>query len=50
MSRYPTVFESVPIGGMVMLISSPGRSVNESGGTMPVPVKRKQPEGKLLLW
>jgi hypothetical protein len=40
----------VPIGGIVMLISSPGFRVNESGGTIPVPVNRKQPDGKLLLW
>jgi hypothetical protein len=48
--RYPTRFDKVPIGGIVMLIASPSRSVNESGGTMPVPVNRKQPVGKLLLW
>ena len=30
-------------------ISSPGASVNESGGTIPVPVSRMQPAGKLLL-
>jgi hypothetical protein len=34
---------------MVMRISSPGFKVNESGGTMPVPVSKKHPCGKLLL-
>src|SRR5271154_6451938 len=34
---------SVPIGSMVMRISSPLSSVNESGGTIPVPVIRPDP-------
>lgn len=38
----------VPIGAMVMATSSPDASVNESGGTMPVPVMRKQPAGNEL--
>jgi hypothetical protein len=32
----------------VIRIPSPNFSVNVSPGTMPVPVERKQPEGKLL--
>jgi len=44
----PTTFTSVPIGSMVIRISSPWSNVNESGGTIPVPVKRKQPLGKEL--
>ncbi len=46
--RYCTTFTSVPIGSIVMAISSPLCSVNESGGTMPVPVIRKQPTGNEL--
>src|SRR5262249_1745992 len=45
----PTAFERVPTGGMVIEISAPDFKVNESGGTMPVPVNRKQPVGKLQL-
>src|SRR5439155_3617390 len=33
---YRTVFSSVPIGGMVIWITSPDRSVKSSGGTTPV--------------
>src|SRR5579872_3534429 len=47
--HYPTTFANVPIGEIVMRISSPGCSVNESGGTTPVPVSRKHPRGKVLL-
>src|SRR5579859_2779343 len=46
---HPTVFRRVPIGGIVIRISSPAFNVNESGGTTPVPVRRKHPFGKLLL-
>jgi len=46
---YPTTFTKVPIGGMVMRILSPCFSVNDSGGTTPVPVSKKHPCGKLLL-
>src|SRR6185437_10269206 len=43
-----TSLTRVPIGSMVMRIWSPLASVKESGGTIPVPVIRKQPCGKLL--
>ena len=43
-----TVLMRVPMGAMVMWISSPACRVKESGGTIPVPVMRKQPWGKLL--
>ena len=43
-----TSFSSVPMGSMVMRIRSPAAKVKESGGTMPVPVSRKAPKGKLL--
>ena len=36
------------MGSMVMLISSPDCKVKSSGGTMPVPVRRKQPCGNEL--
>ena len=39
---------SVPIGSMVMRTSSPACSVKSSGGTMPVPVRSRQPSGKAL--
>ena len=39
---------SVPIGEMVMRISSPIFNVNESGGTMPVPVSRNAPAANVL--
>ena len=42
-SSYRTVLIKVPIGSMVMRISSPGCSVNSSGGTIPVPVSKKHP-------
>ncbi len=45
---YSTVLTSVPIGSMEMAISSPDWSVKEVGGTIPVPVSRKQPFGKLV--
>src|SRR5450755_2097062 len=35
---HPTTLTSVPIGGIVMRMSSPSFRVNESGGTTPVPV------------
>ena len=40
---YSTVFIRVPMPSMVIWISSLLWSVKESGGTMPVPVSRKQP-------
>jgi hypothetical protein len=40
---YSTVFLRVPMPSMVIWISSLLWSVKESGGTMPVPVSRKQP-------
>ena len=40
---YPTKFTRVPTPVIEMRISSPRLSVNESGGTMPVPVSRKHP-------
>ena len=40
---------SVPTGSRVIRISSPAASVNASGGTMPVPVIRKQPCGKTVV-
>ncbi len=43
-----TRFSSVPIQSIVILMRSPCASVNSSPGTMPVPVMRKAPSGKLL--
>ncbi len=37
---YSTTFAKVPMGAMVMRISSPLRRVKSLGGTMPVPVIR----------
>jgi hypothetical protein len=45
----PTEFTRVPMLVIVIRISSPAFRVNVSGGTMPVPVSRKQPLGKVLL-
>src|SRR5580765_4403110 len=44
----PTTLVKVPISSMEMRISSEGCKVKASGGTMPVPVSKKQPEGKTL--
>lgn len=44
----PTVLIRVPMPLMVIWISSCCCRVNSSGGTMPVPVSKKQPLGKLL--
>jgi hypothetical protein len=44
----PTTLVKVPISSMEMRISSDGCNVNASGGTMPVPVSKKQPDGKML--
>lgn len=45
---YATTFSRVPMGSMLIRIKSPLANVNESGGTMPVPVIRKAPAGKRL--
>lgn len=45
---WSTVLTSSPIPSMAISTRSPGRRVTESGGTMPVPVMRKQPSGKEL--
>ena len=45
---HPTKLTSVPIGSMLMRISSPRASVKSSGGTIPVPVSKKHPWGKEL--
>jgi hypothetical protein len=42
-SNLVTLFIKVPMGSIVIRISSPASSVKSSGGTMPVPVSRKQP-------
>ena len=42
------MFVKVPIGGMVIQMVSADARVKLFGGTMPVPVIRKQPKGKLL--
>ena len=42
------MFVNVPTGCMVMRISSPEAKVNPLGGTIPVPVIRKHPAGKLV--
>jgi hypothetical protein len=39
-STQATVLLKVPAGSIVIRISSPWASVNESGGTIPVPVMR----------
>ena len=44
----PTTLVKVPISSMEMRISSEDCKVKASGGTMPVPVSKKQPEGKTL--
>ena len=44
-----TLFSSVPIGSMVMRILSPLASVKVLGGTIPVPVIRKQPLRKRVI-
>ncbi len=41
-----TVFSSVPRPSIVIRTTSPGWSVNSSGGTIPVPVSRTTPSGK----
>ena len=46
-AAYATWFTNVPISLIEMRISSPLCKVNESGGTIPVPVSRKHPCGKL---
>ena len=46
--RSSTTFVSVPIGGTLMAMVSPGRSVKSSGGTTPVPVNSTHPRGKLV--
>jgi acyl-CoA reductase-like NAD-dependent aldehyde dehydrogenase len=45
---HPTRLISVPIGSIVMRISSPAARVKESGGTTPVPVRRMHPPGKVV--
>ena len=47
-ATHSTQFINVPIGSIVILISSPDCNVKWSGGTIPVPVNRKQPCGKEL--
>ena len=39
-SYQPTVFVSVPIGSMLIWITSPFCNVNSDGGIIPVPVMR----------
>ena len=46
-SHHSTGFTSSPIPSIPMRTVSPFSSVNESGGTTPVPVRRKQPKGKV---
>jgi hypothetical protein len=46
--RRTTGFVSEPSRSIVMVTSSPSSSVNSDGGTMPVPVIRKTPAGKVL--
>jgi hypothetical protein len=45
---YSTVLLSVPMGSIVISTRSPRRSVNSSGGMIPVPVSRMHPAGKLV--
>src|SRR5258707_15891153 len=45
---HATVFSRVPMGSIVMRTVSPLASVKELGGTIPVPVIRKQPLGNEL--
>ncbi len=40
--------DNVPTPSMVMSTMSPGRSVNSVVGTIPVPVIKKAPSGKVL--
>ena len=42
-----TSFTNSPRGAAVILTTSPGNKVKSFGGTMPVPVNRKAPAGKL---
>ena len=42
-SAQATLFTSVPMASMLIRISSPLCKVKESGGTIPVPVNKKQP-------
>src|SRR5438874_664483 len=48
--RHPrtTGLLSMPIPGTPIETTSPGWSVKSSGGTIPVPVRRKTPSGKRL--
>lgn len=43
-----TLLARVPIGGIVILTSSPLRRVKESSGMIPVPVKSTAPTGKAV--